>query len=71
MNSNKISVLIIDDNLSFAQMLKENLESTNIYEVIDIINDGIIALKVVFEMRPRVIIADLLIPNLSGKKSAL
>jgi len=30
MNSNKISVLIIDDNISFAEMLKENLESTNI-----------------------------------------
>lgn len=68
MNSNKISVLIIDDNLSFANMLRENLESTNIYDVIDIIDDGVVALKAAFELRPRVIIADLLIPNIGGKE---
>ena len=68
MNSNKISVLIIDDNLSFAKMLKENLEATNLYKVIDIKNDGVLALKSAFENRPRVIIADLLIPNLNGKE---
>lgn len=68
MSKNKIPVLIIDDNLSFATMLKENLKSTGIYEVIDIIDDGVAALKVAFEKRPRVIIADLLIPNLNGKE---
>ena len=68
MNSNKISVLIIDDNQSFAGMLKRSLEYTNIYEVIDIIDDGIAALKAAFEYRPKVIIADLLIPNLNGKE---
>ena len=68
MNRNKISVLIIDDNTSFAKTLKENLESTNIYEVTDIIDDGVVGLKVAFEKRPRVIISDLLIPNLNGKE---
>jgi len=68
MNSSKISVLIIDDNKSFAQMLKDNLESTSLYNVIEIMNDGIAALKTAFEKRPRVIIADLLIPNLNGKE---
>ena len=68
MNSSKISVLIIDDNISFAQILRDNLESTGLYDVIDIMNDGVVALKTAFEKRPRVIIADLLIPNLNGKE---
>ncbi|MEX1376845.1 MAG: sporulation initiation factor Spo0A C-terminal domain-containing protein [Eubacteriales bacterium] len=71
MNSNKISVLIIDDNFSFAKTMKESLESTNVYEVIDILDDGIAGLKMAFDKRPRVIIADLLIPNLDGKEISL
>jgi len=68
MDNNKISVLIIDGDLSFAQTLKENLESTNIYEVIDMIDDGTMALSIALEEKPRVIITDLLIPNINGKE---
>ena len=68
MSGSRISVLIIDDNMSFAGMLKENLEATGLYEVIDMVVEGVAALKIAFERRPRVIIADLLIPNLNGKE---
>jgi len=60
--------MLFTDALSFANMLKNKLESNNIYEVIGIMDDGVDGLKEAFEKRPRVIISDLLIPNLNGKE---
>lgn len=68
MNSTKITVLIADDNNSFAKMLKESLENTNIYQVIATVDDGVEAIKIIFDKRPRVIISDLLLPNISGQE---
>jgi len=61
----KKKILIVDDEESFLQMLKLNLEETGTYEVMGLMNAKEI-LSTVHSFRPQVILLDLIMPTIGG-----
>lgn len=66
MESNKITVLIADDNEDFCDILKEYLEKQQDIEVIGIAQDGLKAIELINSTRPDVVILDIIMPHLDG-----
>ncbi|HEV8376071.1 MAG TPA: response regulator, partial [Candidatus Polarisedimenticolia bacterium] len=60
------SVLLVDDTAFMRSMLREILESTGAYRVIAEASDGISALSLVPELRPDLVVTDLIMPGLDG-----
>ena len=60
-------MLIIEDEQSLASLLKMNLERTGRYEIA-ISNDGRDGLKQARELKPDLIILDLVLPGLPGEQ---
>ena len=69
-NSQKIRVLIVDDQNSVRQRLKLILESEADLEVVGIAKDGAIAIKQVESLRPDVALIDLEMPEMNGVKAS-
>lgn len=63
---NKISVAIADDNVEFAEILKNFLNSKGDIEVISLATDGNETLKMVSENVPDVLLLDIIMPHLDG-----
>ncbi len=63
---NKIKVVIADDNIEFAEILKEFLDQKEDIEVIKIVNDGETAVKYLLELEPDVALLDIIMPKLDG-----
>ncbi|NQU73336.1 MAG: response regulator [Candidatus Omnitrophica bacterium] len=61
----KKKILIVDDEESFLQMLKLNLEEAGTYEVMGLMNAKEI-LSTVHSFRPQVILLDLIMPTIGG-----
>ncbi len=61
--SKRKTVLVVDDSQDMTEMLKDSLD--NIYEVMTA-TDGAEALKKVFEVKPDIILTDLMMPNMNG-----
>lgn len=57
------TVLVVDDNADMTEMLKDSLE--NIYNVVTA-SDGVEAIKKLAEIKPDIILTDLMMPNLNG-----
>ncbi len=64
--SEKISVLIADDNVEFCRMLQEYLEQSGDMTVRGVAKDGIETLRMAEEVEPDVIVLDVIMPNLDG-----
>ncbi|MFH1414414.1 MAG: response regulator [Candidatus Omnitrophota bacterium] len=64
-NAEKKKILIIDDEISFTNMVKRNLEATGKYEVA-IENEGKNALLAIRKHNPDIILLDNVIPDLGG-----
>ena len=62
----KTRVVVVDDHVSVRQMLGVVLEREGLYEVVGEAGTGFEALKVCRKMKPRLIILDLVLPELSG-----
>lgn len=62
----KTAVVLVDDHLSLRQMLTRVLESTGEFEVVADAGSGIEGLKLCRQYHPKVVILDLLLPELSG-----
>lgn len=62
---NKKKILLIDDEVDFTFFVKKNLEQTGEFEVI-IANDGAKGIDLVKEVKPDVILLDIVMPNTSG-----
>lgn len=62
----KIKVVIADDNVEFAEILKEFLNHKENIEVIDVVNDGESAVKVLEETEPDIALLDIIMPKLDG-----
>jgi len=65
METKKKKVLIIDDEISFTQMVKINLEETNKYEV-RTLNDPLQAVTVARSFHPDIILLDVIMPTMDG-----
>ena len=66
---NKQRILIIDDEKSFTQMLKLNLEMSGLYEVREE-NHGVHALAAAREFKPDLIFLDIMMPDIDGDEVA-
>lgn len=62
----KIKVLIADDSIDFAVILKENLELNEHIEVVGIARDGVETVQMTKELQPDILILDIIMPNLDG-----
>ena len=61
----KTKILIVDDEVSFARMVKLNLEKAGAYEV-RVENKASYALAAAREFRPDLILLDVIMPNMDG-----
>ena len=62
-------VLLIDDEIDFSEGVKKNLEATGELEV-SICSDSAVAVQAAKEVRPDVILLDILMPGMSGPEIA-
>ncbi len=62
----KIKVVIADDNIEFAEILKDFLDKTADIEVIDIANDGKEAVEIIKSLEPDIALLDIIMPQLDG-----
>ncbi len=58
-------ILIADDSPTFLQTLKQNLEAEN-YEIVGEANNGSVAVEKYKELKPDILILDILMPKTSG-----
>ncbi|SNR86991.1 two-component system, response regulator, stage 0 sporulation protein A [Anaerovirgula multivorans] len=64
--SEKITVLIVDDNEDFCDILSEYLERQQDIEVIGVAQDGLKAIELITETAPDVVVLDIIMPHLDG-----
>ena len=62
----KISVVIADDNMEFANTLKNYLGKENEMEILGIAKDGMEAIHIIEQTKPDVLILDVIMPQLDG-----
>ena len=65
----KRRILIVDDEVMLARMLKLNLEKQREYEV-HVANSGASGLKAARELQPELILLDLMMPDMDGTEVA-
>ncbi|WP_026894090.1 sporulation transcription factor Spo0A [Clostridiisalibacter paucivorans] len=66
MDSEKIGVLIADDNKEFCGILNEYLSAQKDIEVVGLAKDGIEALDLINKKNPDVLVLDIIMPHLDG-----
>lgn len=62
----KIKVVIADDNVEFAEIVKDYLNQTSDIEVIGVANNGEDAIDILTKMKPDVALLDIIMPKLDG-----
>ena len=62
----KIKIIIADDNKSFSESMKTFLESSEDMTVVGTTDNGVDVLKMVEEKEPDILILDLILPRLDG-----
>lgn len=64
--SEKIKIVLADDNRDFCQVLREYLSNEDDIEILGIAKDGIEALDLVSRTQPDVLVLDVIMPHLDG-----
>ncbi|NLJ66995.1 MAG: sporulation transcription factor Spo0A [Clostridiales bacterium] len=64
--SEKISVLVADDNKDFCAIINEFLRKQDDIEVVGVAHDGIEAIDMILELEPDVVVLDIIMPHLDG-----
>lgn len=62
----EVSVLIVDDNIEFGDLLKEYLGAEEDIRIVGIAGDGLQALDMIKALTPDIVILDVIMPNLDG-----
>ncbi|MCF6465883.1 sporulation transcription factor Spo0A [Clostridium sp. Cult2] len=62
----KRRILIVDDNREFCEILSKFLSMEGEFEVIGIAKDGLEALDKIVELKPDILILDIIMPHLDG-----
>jgi two-component system response regulator (stage 0 sporulation protein A) len=66
MEEPKIKIVIADDNKRFCNILNEYLLNQNDIVVCGIAQDGVEALKLIHDIKPDLVVLDIIMPNLDG-----
>ena len=66
MENKKIKILIADDNEEFCIILRDYLNNQENLDVVGIAKNGIEALKLINEIKPDLLILDIIMPHLDG-----
>lgn len=61
-----ISVLIVDDNVEFGNLLNDYMNREVDIEVAGIARDGVQAMEMISSLKPNVVVLDIIMPNLDG-----
>ncbi len=64
--SEKIRVLIVDDNQNFCTILSEHIGEQDDLEVVGIANNGLKAVELIRETMPDIVVLDIIMPHLDG-----
>lgn len=64
--SERINVLIVDDNREFCEILHNYLTENEEFSVVGVAYNGLEALKLIQEKEPDVIVLDIIMPHLDG-----
>ena len=64
MSKNEITVLLVEDELTLAMIIKDTLEDSGF--IIHTAADGEEGLRLFFELRPDVLVADVMMPKMDG-----
>lgn len=62
----KVKIVIADDNKEFRLILKDFLVSKGVFDVVDMVDDGLKALDAVEKHDPDILILDIIMPHLDG-----
>ena len=63
---NRSTIVLADANEEFRSSLQQAIEETGEFTVVGSASDGMTALQLVTELRPQLLVADLLLPSLDG-----
>ncbi len=64
MSKNKINVLLVEDEITLSMIIKDTLENSDF--IIDLANNGEEGLRLFFELRPDILVADVMMPKMDG-----
>lgn len=64
MQSNRVKLIVVDDNKEFRDILCEFLHSQSDFEVIGVANNGIEAVMLITSSEPDIVILDIIMPLL-------
>ena len=64
MSKDKINILLVEDELTLAMIIKDTLEENGFH--ITIANDGEKGLQLFFDLHPDVLVADVMMPRMDG-----
>lgn len=62
----KVTVVIADDNKEFRLVLNDFLLTKNLFDVVDMVEDGLKAVEAVEKYEPDILILDIIMPHLDG-----
>ncbi len=63
---NKVKVLIVDDSMRTAAMIRESLQDDSEVEIVGHAEDGVEAIEMIRETSPDIVFLDLIIPKMDG-----
>lgn len=61
-----ISVLLADDNIEFGNLLNKYLSQEEDIRIVGVARDGIEAFDMIIELKPDIVVLDIIMPNLDG-----
>lgn len=64
--NNKTSILVVDDNKEFANILRDFLSKYDDFDVVGVAYDGNEAIDLVINLQPDVVVLDIIMPILDG-----
>ncbi len=66
MDTDRIRILLVDDNKEFCNILSDYLKSQHGFEIVGIAKDGLEAIELITVKLPDIVVLDIIMPHLDG-----